>query len=262
MATKKVTKSGPRAPIVNEYGERPRGTHCPEHISRIIDAVLELPHDTPEDLVDRIPELPEFKKIEREGLGHAIIPMKNLPGISLNSHPKFKTPEILAESIKAYFASCYQWKTFIDKVDDGKGGLKEVANERYVQVEPFTMSGLCLGLGAIKRLALIQYERGDNNAAVRDGRFRYLIQAARQIIENVLELKLVSGDQGTAGYTFLLRNNHGYEDKVVQEQTGPNGGPQEHVHLATPDPDKFQEFRERFAERTNRRKPVEGAEEA
>lgn len=61
-------------------------------------------------------------------------------------------------------------------------------------------------------------------------------------VMGIQKVKLIDcglkGEYNPAVTIFLLKNNHGMTDKLQQEVSGPNGGPQQHEHKVALAPDE------------------------
>ena len=77
--------------------------------------------------------------------------------------------------------------------------------------EPYTLTGLCLAIG-ISRPTFLNYSKADDLAPV--------MEQARLIIQNQLELQLLSGGRA-AGPIFALKN-HGWSDRQDLNINDPN----------------------------------------
>lgn len=128
--------------------------------------------------------------------------------------PKYETVEILQAAIDKYFK--YIEGIFTIETDEDTGQPKKIW-ERYP--EPATITGLAYWLGFDSRQSIYDYKG-------RAG-FSYTIKRARLRIEANYE-KNLSGQQ-PAGSIFALKNL-GWNDKVQNEISGPNGKPVENNH--------------------------------
>lgn len=79
-----------------------------------------------------------------------------------------------------------------------------------------TMAGLCLHLGFYDRDSFSRYaEYGED--------FSRTVKAAKLMIEDDRHQRLAA--PGCTGIIFDLKANHGWQDKIVTEMSGPDGGP-------------------------------------
>jgi hypothetical protein len=129
--------------------------------------------------------------------------------------PIFATAEEMQLKIEEYFDSCW-----VDKVSEAtdKDGKCTMSTVHY-QNRPYTIMGLALHLG-MGRETLCQYSK--------DGEFSDIVKRAKQKVEMAVEELLL--EKGHSGSIFWLKNHAGYTDKIIQEQTGADGGPIEIAH--------------------------------
>jgi len=120
---------------------------------------------------------------------------------------KYASVEELGRKIDEYFAEC-----------DAKN-------------EPYTVTGLALALG-LDRKGLLLYQ-GKNE-------YSNTIQKAKQKVQAYAERQLYRNGQ-VAGVIFSLKNNFGWEDKVQQEISGPEGGPVQ-LEMSDLSPDEKREL--------------------
>lgn len=111
-------------------------------------------------------------------------------GEHVGKPPKFDNVEDLSERIEQYFRECEEEKK-----------------------RP-TIIGLSLALD-MARKTLLEYEKNDE--------FSNTIKRAKARVAQVWEDRLF--DSGATGAIFWLKNNAGWRDVVVNEQTGEGGGP-------------------------------------
>jgi translation elongation factor EF-G len=124
------------------------------------------------------------------------------------------TPEEVEKNIEAYFESCFKDIIVRDKegnvVLDDKG---RPYTER-LQVEPFTITGLALGIGFSCRQMMDEYMAKEE--------FGDIIKRAKARVEHFYEKGLHSATP--VGRIFGLKNM-GWKDKQEVEVSGKDGGP-------------------------------------
>lgn len=145
---------------------------------------------------------------------------------------QYETVEELEALIEDYFESC--WIDKVTEVTDPKTGACTMSTVRY-QNRPYTVTGLALHLN-LTRQGLINYQ----------GRPEFVdtITRAKLKVEMGYEETLFS--KFANGASFGLKENFGWKDKITQEVTGKDGGPQEHIHAVAGTPEEFDEFRKHF----------------
>jgi len=147
--------------------------------------------------------------------------------------PIYEMPEQMQEAIDDYYESCWD----IVEIKRGEGESQTIETVRR-QMRPYTIMGLALAIG-MTRETLCEYAK--------KGEFSDIVKRAKAIVERDVEENLLAG-KNAAGPIFWLKNHAGYTDKVIQEQSGPNGGPQQHevVTVHAESPEEFAAFRARF----------------
>jgi hypothetical protein len=149
--------------------------------------------------------------------------------------PKYKTVEELEARIEDYFESCW-----VDKVTEttDKDGAITMSTVRY-QTRPYTVTGLALHLN-MTREGLLFYE--DKNQEFADAITRAKMRCHMFAEESLFTAK------NSNGPAFSLKNNFGWKDRQEVEQSGPNGGPQQHevVTAHAESPEEFAAFRAKF----------------
>lgn len=106
----------------------------------------------------------------------------------------FDTPEELVEAFSEYLNFC-------DK-----------------HIKPYTITGFCKYIKSYKDLI---------NEYAKNEKFSGTIKAIYNIIENNVEENMLTNKYNATACIFNLKNNFGWTDKNVIEQTGPGGGPLE-----------------------------------
>ena len=129
--------------------------------------------------------------------------------------PKYATVEELAPRINRYFNSISY-----DEVVSNEEGVPALDRDgeqitKVVYVSPPSILGMCLFIG-LSRETLLEYT---NRAGFSD-----TIKEAKAKVEQYLGDQLSRTTQ-VAGIIFNLKNNFGWKDVQIVEQTGPNGGP-------------------------------------
>lgn len=79
-----------------------------------------------------------------------------------------------------------------------------------------TLSGLCLHLGFVDKESFTHYD-------TYGGEFSRTVKGARLRIEDDRHQRLAN--PACTGIIFDLKANHGWQDKIVTEMSGPDGGP-------------------------------------
>ncbi len=151
---------------------------------------------------------------------------------------KWETVEELEEQIQAYFDSCFMAKTERQRVrvenpdcecDLGAGDCKcrpiyemidvpvkdKFGNQIYLQIQPFTITGLALALDTTRE-TLLDYEKKPENAAFSD-----TIKKAKQVVLQFNEKRLHSSNQVT-GVIFNLKNNFNWVDRMENANLNAN----------------------------------------
>lgn len=119
----------------------------------------------------------------------------------------WSTPEKLQSDIDEYFKECD--KRVVKVYDKPSKSVHEIKKPI-----PYTIEGLCEVLDC-DRATLLNYERKKGYEVY----FNTIKKAKLKIQRNKLERGL-DGDSNPAVTIFDLKNNHGYEDKVKNENTG------------------------------------------
>jgi hypothetical protein len=101
--------------------------------------------------------------------------------------PYYKTKEELQEAIDLYFTQNVKKRTVI---------IGKAPNEKTIEIEVPTISGLCYDLGFESRQSFYDYEKREE--------FSYTIKRARLFIEKEYEEMLQIGN--TTGAIFALKN--------------------------------------------------------
>jgi len=130
--------------------------------------------------------------------------------------PKYETVESMAVRIDRYFNSISYDE---DVVNDGGDPALDRDGEQIVKivyVSPPSILGMCLFL-EIDRDTL-------NEVYYKKEQFVGTIKRAKSKVEQYLADSLNRTTQ-VAGIIFNLKNNFGWKDVQIVEQTGPNGGP-------------------------------------
>lgn len=144
---------------------------------------------------------------------------------------KFKSVEDLQQKIDAYFGDCDPHiatrKISIPKADGGKAYWGE---QEYITDQiPYTITGLALALDT-NRFTLLNYQDPDHFAeGISDElreQFIDTITRAKLRCEQFAEQHLFTG-KTPAGAVFNLKNNYGWIDKTVVDQT--NRSPEEEL---------------------------------
>jgi hypothetical protein len=104
----------------------------------------------------------------------------------------YPDPVVFALAVEEYFAEV-----------EGKGKLP-------------TLSGLCLHLGFVDKQSFSNYESYEEP-------FSLTVKKARLRIEDDRHQRLAN--PACTGIIFDLKANHGWQDKIVTEMSGPEGGP-------------------------------------
>ena len=155
----------------------------------------------------------EIKEGEKNK-GGAPLNNKNAVGNSGGGTPMFTDPKELQDKVDAYFEYVKgDLKEEIERAN-AKTGATQIIQIWNREPEPLTVTGLALFLGFEDRQSLYDYQKKVE--------FSCIIKKARTKVENGYEKSLHS--QSPTGAIFALKNM-GWNDKVIQEQTGPNGGP-------------------------------------
>lgn len=137
------------------------------------------------------------------------------PTLERHRPRKYPTPEHMQQAIDEYFDSCFEdrWREVTDPM------TKEKSFEHYrEQIRPFTITGLALSLGFATRESLLYYEGMSPE-------FLSTIQMAKMKCQQFAEEELFRKTQ-VAGVIFNLKNNYGWQDRIVQE-VQPRGAEQE-----------------------------------
>lgn len=149
-----------------------------------------------------------------DGVRYAQIPKMGRP-------KKFATVEELETAIANYFNSCFVPQTERIKIknqdDDGYEYVDspicdKAGDQIYIQIRPFTVTGLAVALDTTRDL-LLDYEKKPENADFSD-----TIKKAKQIIQNYAEEYLFNGKNAT-GAIFNLKNNYGWVDRTETDLT-------------------------------------------
>lgn len=128
---------------------------------------------------------------------------------------KFDSPEALQEAVDNYFDSCFETK-YIPGVDEEGNKYLE---EKRVQVEPFTITGLALALD-MSRDNLLYYTEE------RDPDFYRIISRAKLRCQNYAERQAMHPhSKNITGPIFNLKANYGWVETNRQEVTGKDGAP-------------------------------------
>lgn len=151
-----------------------------------------------------------------------MIRYSQIPQIRKVGRPKkWETVEELEEQIQAYFNSCFMVKTERIKIKDPETGGTEwvdsVAKDRegndiYIQIKPFTVTGLAVALDTTRDV-ILDYENKPENAE-----FSNTIKKAKQMIQQYAEDYLFNGKNPT-GAIFNLKNNWGWVDRRETDLT-------------------------------------------
>lgn len=131
----------------------------------------------------------------------------------LGEKPAFSSPEELQRLVDEYFVSCEI--PFMDK----NGNIKEDKNGNpiYVQVKPYTVSGLALHLG-IHTSTFGRYASGYfDEFEELDLRYSRILGKARQKIESYAESRLYDKD-GYNGSRFVLDSKFGWRTGKEQAE--------------------------------------------
>lgn len=104
----------------------------------------------------------------------------------------YPDPVVFAQATEEYFADA-----------EAKGKLP-------------TLSGLCLHLGFVDKQSFSNYESYEEP-------FSLTVKKARLRIEDDRHQRLAN--PACTGVIFDLKANHGWQDKIVTEMSGPDGGP-------------------------------------
>lgn len=142
---------------------------------------------------DRISSIPQIRKVGRP--------------------KKWETVEELEEAIQSYFDSCFVPKMRQVKVKNGEEVdyvdepvLDKDDNQVYIQIRPFTVTGLAVHLDTTRE-TLLDYETKPENAEFSDA-----IKKAKQIVQMYNEEGLHRSTQVT-GIIFNLKNNFSWVDR-------------------------------------------------
>ena len=101
---------------------------------------------------------------------------------------------------------------FYETPDLMEMGIDMYVETRKAENKPITLSGAALFLGFCDYEAMMGY-------AGRDG-YESAIKKIRAINRDQLESNCIAGGGSTAGNIFLLKANHGLQDKTVVEHKG------------------------------------------
>lgn len=154
---------------------------------------------------------------------------------------KFKTVAELQQKIDEYFGNCdphiAKRQVKVMKSD----GSSYWAEEDYMTDQvPYTITGLAIALRTT-RDTLLDYESGKYDDPDRDEEtnesFSDTIKAAKQRCQFFAEQHLFTGRNAT-GAIFSLKNNYGWEDRVVRENEGGlfGEGKRLEVEIVNPEP--------------------------
>jgi hypothetical protein len=116
---------------------------------------------------------------------------------------KYKTPQGMQKIIDEYFDYC---DNRLKQVHSKEGESYAISNP-----EPYTMSGLAYALD-MDRKSLLNYSNRDE--------FLPTIKKARARIEQDVERRMSDKDTFTPGLIFNAKNNFGWDDKTLVEQSG------------------------------------------
>jgi hypothetical protein len=146
---------------------------------------------------------------------YEIFRYSQIPQIRGKGRPKkWESVEELETQIQAYFDSCFMVKTERIKIKDPDGNEEWIdsiatdkdGNEIYIQIKPFTVTGLAVALDTTRE-TLLDYETKPENAHFSD-----TIKKAKQMIQQYAEDYLFNGKNPT-GAIFNLKNNWGWVDR-------------------------------------------------
>jgi hypothetical protein len=143
-----------------------------------------------------------------------------IPSVRRVGRPKkWETVEELEKQIEEYFDSCFIPQTRTVKIKSGDETehveeyvLDKDGNTKYIQVQPFTITGLAIALDTTRE-TLLDYETKPENAEFSD-----TIKKAKQIVQNYAESFLFNGKNAT-GAIFNLKNNYGWVDRRETDLT-------------------------------------------
>ena len=136
---------------------------------------------------------------------------------------KFESVEEMEKAIEAYFNSCFAPKMERIKIKDPDGNEEWIDspakdkddNQIYIQIKPFTVTGLAIALDTTRDV-LLDYETKPENAE-----FSNTIKRAKQMIQEYAESYLFNGKNPT-GAIFNLKNNWGWVDRRETDITSKN----------------------------------------
>ncbi len=131
---------------------------------------------------------------------------------SLGRNKTWESAEAMQTAIEGYFDECKRQTATVVTKD---GAVIDVPKPEIPTVE-----GLAIALGFSDTNSLLNYAKVDGYEA-----FFGTIRAAKLYIKKEKVASLINGRGNDRGLVFDLKNNHGYTDKTIQEQSGPNGGP-------------------------------------
>jgi hypothetical protein len=154
-----------------------------------------------------------------------LIRYSQIPSIRGVGRPrKWEDVSELEAAIESYFNSCFMVKTERIKIkDDETGGFEWVdsiakdreGNDIYIQIKPFTITGLAVALDTTRDV-LLDYEKKEDRKE-----FSNTIKKAKQIIQQYAEDYLFNGKNST-GAIFNLKNNWGWVDRTETDITSKN----------------------------------------
>jgi hypothetical protein len=148
------------------------------------------------------------------------IQYSRIPDIRKIGRPKkFESVEQLEDAIQEYFNSCFMPKMRQVKIKTGdeveyidEQVLDTNGDPVFIQIQPFTITGLAISLGTTRE-TLLDYENKQENAAFSD-----TIKMAKQRIQQYAENYLYTGKNPT-GAIFNLKNNYGWVDRRETDLT-------------------------------------------
>lgn len=140
---------------------------------------------------------------------------------------KYKTVQELNDAINRYFANCDAATKQKVVVVDGEPKLVNAPNPI-----PYTIEELAVALG-VDRDTLLNYEKDEKNKKF----FGTIKEAKDKILGQKMRLALMKETHPLITI-FDLKNNYGYEDKKVIDQTNRDGGAIDPLDVGNLDPNE------------------------
>lgn len=154
---------------------------------------------------------------------------------------KFKSVAELQQKVDEYFGSCDPHVATRQILRQKVDGSVYLAEEQYITEQvPYAITDLALALDT-SRETLLDYQSGKYDDPERgdsvNGDFSDTIKRAKLRCQAFAERHLFTGKQAT-GAIFSLKNNYGWEDRVIRENEGGlfGEGRRLEVEIVNPEP--------------------------